>query len=183
MAGTGTIFWAPRPGEGDYILWRNTERMHALQMRGGIKTAFSAKQVYENPPWLVMPSNAVPFQHTSSITLPVANGLDYTVLSFRVPQGYDGVITAAAHVYTGSGFVDGSGDLRWRLRIGMRWAKDMGDSVVQLGSLQSPFQFYRAGLLLHDGQEIRYIVSHSIGSALSGGRIICAVFGWFYPTA
>lgn len=183
MIGTGTIFWAPKPGEADYILWRQTEKMHSLQMRGGLKSVFQQKTVYEHPPWLAMPVNAAPFQKTSSISLPAANGNDYAVLSFRVPQGYDGVITAMTHSYTGSGFTDGSGDLRWRLRIGMRWARDMGDILMQLGSLQSPFSLSRAGLLLSDGQQVSYIVSHSVGSSLSGGNIICALFGWFYPTA
>jgi hypothetical protein len=105
------------------------------------------------------------------------------VLTFTVPQGYDGVITALVQNYTGTGFVDGSGNLRWRLRIGMQFARDMGDMIMQLGSMASPYQIYRAGLLVHTGQRVRYLVSHSTGSSLSGGSIICALFGWFYPTA
>lgn len=179
-----TIFWAPRPGEADGILLKRLETMQTVQKLGGIRVAaFRSKQVYQQPPWIVMPMNAVPFQQINSIALPAANGNDTTVLSFRVPQGYDGVITSLTHSYTGTGFVDGSGNLCWRLRIGMRWARDMGNVQMQLGSMQSPYQIYRAGILLHDSQEVRYIVSHSTGSALSGGRIICATFGWFYPTA
>jgi hypothetical protein len=55
--------------------------------------------------------------------------------------------------------------------------------IMQLGSMASPYQIYRAGLLVHTGQRVRYLVSHSTGSSLSGGSIICALFGWFYPTA
>jgi hypothetical protein len=179
-----TLFYAPRPKEADYLLWEQNELMHSVQMRGGLKTAvFKAKRVYEQPPWLAMPSNAVPFQRAGSIALPPNNGNDNQVLTFTVPQGYDGVITALVQNYTGTGFVDGSGNLRWRLRIGMKFARDMGDMIMQLGSMASPYQIYRAGLLVHTGQRVRYLVSHSTGSSLSGGSIICALFGWFYPTA
>lgn len=180
---SSTIFWAPRPNDIDYLLWAQTQRMHEVQTRGGLRTVFQAKRVYEQPPWLVMPANAVPFQRLGSIALPPNNGNDFTVLSFRVPQGYDGVITSLVQNYTGTGFVEGSGNLRWRLRIAMRWARDMGDMIMQLGSMQSPYQIYRAGILLNDGQEIRYLVSHATGSSLAGGSIICAAFGWFWPTA
>lgn len=179
-----TIFWAPRAGEADEILMRQTELMQRVQALGGIrKAAFSQKRIYGQPPWLAMPSNAVPIQRVAGISLPTPNGNDVAVVSFRVPQGYDGVITALFHNYTGSGFADGSGDLVWRLRIGLRWARDMGDMTIQLGSAQSPYQLHRAGILLKDGQLVRYSVAHMPGSSLSGGRIICGVFGWFYPSA
>ncbi|MEO0248082.1 MAG: hypothetical protein ABIN58_00795, partial [candidate division WOR-3 bacterium] len=68
-------------------------------------------------------------------------------------------------------------------RVGLTWARDMGDMKVQLGSLQTPYQIYRGGIMLSDSQRLLYIVNHAVGSALVGGRIFCAVFGWFYPTS
>jgi hypothetical protein len=101
----------------------------------------------------------------------------------HVPQGYDGVISSLVQQYTGTGFVDGSGDLKWRIRIGDRWAEDMGNMITQLGSLQSPYQIYRSGIRLRDRDAVSYVVNHAVGSSLSGGRIICGCFGWYYPTA
>lgn len=172
--------YVPRANDADRMLWSATMDSPRFSRE---YVPESRKYRYEQPPWLVMPSNAQPFQKFDSIALPTNNGLDYTVTKFTVPQGYDGVITNIVQHYTGTGFVDGSGDLKWRIRIGDRWAEDMGNMITQLGSLQSPYQIYRSGIRLKSGDNVRHIVNHSTASTLSGGRIICGLFGWFYPSA
>lgn len=172
--------YVPRATDADRMLWSVTldtprfSREHVPESR---------KYRYDQPPWLVMPSNAQPFQKFDSILLPANDGLDYTVTKFVVPQGYDGVITNIVQQYTGAGFVDGSGDLKWRIRIGDRWAEDMGNMITQLGSLQSPYQIYRSGIRLKSSDTVRHIVNHALTSSLTGGRVICGLFGWFYPSA
>jgi len=176
--------YVPQPNQYDRSAWAIGSLYQEAQAKGGIITAcFPKRNSYRQPPHMVMPSNAQPFQLIHTIPLPAANGIDTTVLSFTVPQGFDGVITSITHGYTGTGFVNGSGDLTWRIRVGLRWARDLGNVTVQLGTLETPYQIYRGGILLKDSQRVRYIVNHSTSSSLSGGRIWCAAFGWYYPTA
>ena len=172
--------YVPKANDADRTLWTltlETPRWRSEHLFG------SSRYREDQPPWLVMPPNAVPFQKFNSIPLPAANGNDVAVLQFAVPQGYDGVISSLVQQYTGTGFVDGSGDLKWRIRIGDRWAEDMGNMITQLGSLQSPYQIYRSGIRLRDRDAVSYVVNHATGSSLTGGRIVCGCFGWYYPTA
>jgi len=172
--------YVPKATEADRRLWTLTLEMPVFRREF---VEGSRKYKYSDPPWLVMPTNAVPFQKFDSINLPPNDGVDRIVVSFTVPQGYDGVITSLVQTYTGSGFTDGSGDLFWRVRIGDRWAEDMGRMITRLGSLQSPYQIYRSGVRLKSMDRVLYLVNHSSSSSLSGGRIICGVFGWYYPSA
>jgi hypothetical protein len=138
-------------------------------------------RVYKDPPWLKMPPEGRQYQEINSIVTPAADSTDYTVTEFKVPTGYDGVITSIANFYTGVGFVEGSGDIVWRVQIGNAWCRNFGNIETTLGSLTSPCPLFRGGVRVYSNQTIRYSTSIPIGSLIAGGRIVCAVFGWYYP--
>ena len=77
--------YVPAAGDADRELWSITLDMPSVRQQ---YASGSRKYQYDQPPWLVMPANAQPFQKFNSILLPANNGLDYTVTSFTVPQGY-----------------------------------------------------------------------------------------------
>jgi hypothetical protein len=149
--------------------------------------------VYRNPanpmtcgedPRKAMPANGKRFQKTGSLANPGVEGVDFTVLQFRVPDSWDGVIVTLTNQWDGAGFVDGSGDLVWRVRFDNQWFKDLDNILITLGRLENPYELEGAGYQLTAGQTITYTVQlgpGSLGRLDPNGRVTCALSGWFYP--
>lgn len=160
-------------------LWKEIEARGGLQ---GLCCPTLPKGV--PPPWVAMPSSGRRFQQINSIVLPVVAGVDNLVTTFSVPTGYDGVIVSVVNMFTGTGFVEGSGDLHYRIQINRRWLKDYGDIQTTLGTVASPCMIYRGGVRLRTQEVVNYwvqVTAAGLGNLLPGGRIVCAFFGWFYP--
>ena len=139
---------------------------------------------YEVSPWNVMPPQGRRFQQINTIILPGNVGVDNVVVTFRVPVGYDGVIRSLVNRFIGPGFVEGSGDLAWRVQLSRRFANDYGNIQTSLGDLTSPSQMQSGGIRIYSNQTIRYLVSLGALAAAhldANGRILCAISGWFYP--
>lgn len=139
----------------------------------------------DNPPWIAMPPAGRRFSYISSIPLP-AESTETDVVSFVVPHGYDGVITQHFQMFlpTGVGvFVEGSGDLAWRIRQNTRPVKGYQDMLTTQGGFQSPLYMDNGGLRVQATQLIRYTVTLAAGSLarLQAGRIHCGLIGWLYP--
>ena len=138
---------------------------------------------YLEPPWIKMPPQGKRYSKISSIPLPGVEGTDFLVASRMVPYGYDSCIVSVVNVYTGTGFQEGSGDIRWRVKVGLRYQKDYGDIRTTIGSLVTPYNVNSGQILAQSGQVVSYFVSLGTGALgnLLGGRIICALFGWDWP--
>jgi hypothetical protein len=105
------------------------------------------------------------------------------VVDLVVPLGYDGVIRGNAHWYSGPGFVDGSGDILWRLQVGRVYARHLGNMAVTLGRPQQTHPI-RDGIWLRTLEPVRYIVNVpnlSGGILIGASRIVCVIEGWFLP--
>jgi hypothetical protein len=124
--------------------------------------------------------------------LPVASitpftGLDVLVLSVYTPMGYNGVITdvvCEVSASGGSGFVQGSGDVTWRLTADDRYLRDLGDIKVSLGSLTTPGMVPRGGLRTYSHNLVNFYVNMAVGAEARinpAARIICSVTGWWWP--
>lgn len=118
--------------------------------------------------------------YSNSVALP-APGVDQAVLTLRAPMGYRVNLLGLVHFWTGVGFVQASGDLAWRVRLGSRYLDGLGNMQTYLGSLmEGPWEtpyVYNVG----ENWTVTYIVSHASTSTLAGGRIICQLYGWLYP--
>jgi hypothetical protein len=136
-------------------------------------------------PWLRMPADGVRFPpFVGSIAMPAFDGLDHLVLTFTVPPNYDGVIVGMTQLYTGTGFVEGSGDITWRLMVNQRFPKTLGVMTTSMGSLQQPTTSAPGGVRIQSRQVIQYFVNLLPAAAArldAGARIVCTVSGWFYP--
>ena len=131
-----------------------------------------------------MPAAGKRFQKTGSLLNPGVEGVDLQVLSFPVPDAWDGVLITITNQWDGAGFVDGSGDLIWRLMIDNQWLKDLDDVRITLGRLENPYELEGAGYYLQSHQQVRYFVRLGPGALARlapTGRITCACSGWFYP--
>jgi len=154
-----------------------------IQRCGGVRRCCRVTGViYDLPPWDVMPSEGREFQRINSIDKPAADTADNIVLQIEVPFNWDGVLTKAMNVFTGTGFTEGdASDLIWRVKINNRFARDLGNITTTYGSLASPFVIPGVGIRVVSGQVITYFVDVPFGSGATGGQVICGLWGWFFP--
>jgi hypothetical protein len=142
-------------------------------------------------PLVAMPRNGREFQDVASIPLPLDDGLDHVVLTFRVPLGYDALLNHHVHFFTGTNFIEGAGQIAWRIKVGSRFPRDWGNILFTYGSLSAADDedsdaliIPGAGLHLVSGQVVQYLVSIAVGGGLGGGGgafIVCGLFGWLFP--
>ena len=167
----------------DACLGADTRLWHNIQCRGGI-TALCRRveaPTYDAPPWVVQPPQGRRFQEIQTVASPAANTTT-AVLAFRVPHGYDGVINGIVCRFIGLGFVEGSGDLHWRLQLSRRYASDYGDIQTSLGDLTAPVALQGGGIRVYSNQLIQFLVYVNVAVILDpAGRVLCALSGWFYP--
>lgn len=180
-----------QPTVWDKYLAEERQVWNRIQDAGGILAVTSPfrRRLLElgnwGEPWMRMPADGVRFPPiVGSIVIPPFNGLDTVVLQFSVPTGYDGVMVGFTQLYTGTGFVEGSGDITWRVKINQRWAKSLGNMTTSMGSLQGPTTATPGGVRIQSRQLVTYYVNILPAAAArldAAARIVCTVSGWFYP--
>ncbi len=141
---------------------------------------------FGHPPWVAMPRSGQRYQRVQSVVLPGVEGVDNLLLSYRVPFGYDGVLITITALFTGTGFIEGSGDLVWRVQNNFRYFKDLGAIELSLGDLQFPYSLEGGGYRLYSNDLIRMSVNlgaGSLGRLDPNGRIVVGITGWIYPVS
>jgi hypothetical protein len=162
-----------------------------IAAHGGIKSCCRIPEMgaplWSQPPWQVMPSSGIRFQEIFFQPLPAIsggppfNGVDTVLGNFRCEIGFDGVVTHFICGFNGNGFDDGSGDIAWRLKIGQRYAKTLGNVTFTFGDIQTALTVPGSGYRLVSGQTIQLIANIPNGSPVNGGRVFAGVLGWTYP--
>jgi hypothetical protein len=107
---------------------------------------------------------------------------DVPVVTMTVPANYVYVILAYYTVYGGTGFVQGSGDIIWRLRTGNQWAKGMGSMPFALGGLANPFTIEQY-IVVRGGQTVTMYVNVpnlSGNVQVNTSYVLCGLQGWSY---
>jgi hypothetical protein len=135
------------------------------------------------PPWEVMPPNGRPFHYQQAVACPALGTNDFAVVSFLVPTGWNAAIKAIANLYTSAGFVEGSGDLIWRIDVDGVYLPGFDAITTTLGSTDQARRLEGA-ILAKSNELVRYTVSVAAGAGIpvgAGNNIICAIDGWFYP--
>ena len=177
----------------DVCLLRDNVMWDTLIGQGGLRKLCKGHTEYFQPPWVAMPKEGRRFKPIS--TLLVSNvvvpytGNDIAVLTAQVPLGYDGVISdVVCEILPGAGgvtgFVEGSGDLTWRLNADGRFLRDMGNVEVSLGSLTSPSPVPRGMLRVYSHDLLTFSVAFAPGAdaRISGtARVVCSITGWWWP--
>jgi hypothetical protein len=175
--------------ESEYRWWEQ------FMTAGGLCAQTQRK--YASPPWVSMPSEGRRFRPitstplTSFQTAGVFNGLDVVVLQMPVPVGYDGVISDIVLNFGGSGFVEGSGDITWRvaadylpvggLQTGGRYLRDMGNVTTSIGSLTQPSPVPRGGLRVYSKDLVTIFCAIAPAATVANGNIIASLGGWNWP--
>ena len=175
------------PNHFDACLHEDTATWYTIQCCGGItglcKRADSIKYADNEPPWTRMPQQGRRYQEINTVPLAAfVLGTDLAVVTFQVPVGYDGVIMGNVNRFIGPGFAEGSGDIEWRIQLSRRYAPDYGQILTSLGDLQAPSSFSSGGIRIYSHETIRYIARINNFAFLDpNGRVLCALYGWFYP--
>lgn len=103
-----------------------------------------------------------------------------TVVSFTVPRGQQAKVSALAIVYVGGGFVDGSGNLVWRVLINGAAHKGLGNLQAQIGSMQQPNPIQ---ILLTELDIVTVTVEIPAGKPLLPGLSGACLQGYTMPIA
>jgi hypothetical protein len=133
-------------------------------------------------PYNTPPEGNAPFNEVGSVDGPGTAGSTPILLSFIVPQGWDGVIRHIINEYTGNNFINNSDQLVWALRVNGLYIKGYQNIQSQFtgstnGATITP------GILVKSGQLIEIICSVDPVFVPSGGsQIIAGVDGFYYPS-
>ena len=138
------------------------------------------------PPYIQPPKNAVRWQPRSQLVIPAGpeTGLDILVFQELIPLGYDGILVALTNIWNGTGFIEASGDITWRVKIDQRFIPYYDTILTTLGSLAVPFDIVGQGISLLSNQLVQYFVNFAVGSDArlnAGGQTICAATGYIWP--
>jgi hypothetical protein len=135
------------------------------------------------PDLAVMPYMGVEYFQSRAVLTPAVASGDVSIVDWIVPDTYDGVIYAVHCGYGGTGFVDGSGDLVWRLRAGNAYLQGYGAITTMLGDVAQPLQLTEY-VRIHAGQRIRFTVrNYNLSGNIQVGTsyVTAIVQGWLYP--
>lgn len=133
------------------------------------------------PEWVQPPPKFQPFDYQGVIQTP-ADGVttDQIVLSFVVPVGFSGVIKRLSGNYTGPGFVQGSGNLIWRIIVNGVPVKNYSNILIEFGSIVTPRT--TDGIIISSGQVVQYVVNRPTTVVASPGTfVICTAAGYYWP--
>lgn len=181
------------PNQYDGCLDDDYNLYNEIVMAGGLRKICCprGRKAYVQRPWVSMPAEGRRFKPISTLAVPAApfTGLDTEVLNVLVPVGYDGVLTDfVCGIYPGTsgstGFIEGSGDLVWRLTANGRHLRDLGDIETSLGSLTAPNPVPRGGIRVFSQDELVFSVVFAVGADVriaADARIVCSITGWYYP--
>ena len=136
------------------------------------------------------PEGAIAFNPTGQLLLPTTASGDNVIFQTRVPIGYDGVILGQYHGYIPDptafpvpNFVEGGGDIVWRLEAAGRCMRDCGIMKVSIGSLKNMAPV-AGGLQVRSGDLIQYVVAvpNTSGALTPGvGYIVAGLHGYYWP--
>ncbi len=137
------------------------------------------------PPYIQPPRNSTRWRPSASLAIPVVPaGVDQLVFSQRIPLGYDGLLIAVTNVWNGTGFVEASGDITWRIKKDRVFIPFFEAIDTTLGSQTVPFDVVGQGTALFSGQLLQYYANFAAGSEgrlNNGGQTVCALTGYIWP--
>jgi hypothetical protein len=131
--------------------------------------------------WIDSPPDAQSFDYQGVITTPTIGAGETTVLTVKVPIGWDGCILGISNAYLGVQTLDYSiPSLTWRIYIDLRPVSGYSHIITQFGDLSFPRLI--SPILVNSGQTLKYSVLNSDpGLPTAGTSVYCNFFGRFWP--
>lgn len=132
-------------------------------------------------PFNIPPEGNAPFNPMGAVAGVGTTGTTVTILSVRVPNGWDGIIKELMTGYTGTNFTQGSGNLSFGLRINGMFVMNYENILFTIGDMQNGMKIL-PGIIVKSGQLIELVCTVGAGfipqnsSQLTGGWT-----GYYYP--
>lgn len=148
----------------------------------------ASSQEVQKPIWIDPPSNWENIDQIAYGLLP-AIGSTVIILTFIVPPGRNGVINRIANNFVGGGWVEGSGDVIWKILVDGApppAATSYASISASLGSPANPVPI--SGFRIFDGQTITVTAFNNPagpdgGVVVAGQRVGARLLGFLYPEA
>jgi hypothetical protein len=139
------------------------------------------------PPWIYPPTNWENIDQDNYVLVP-AIGSTVVIISYVVPPGRNGVINKVANNFVGGGWVEGTGDIVWRILVDGTpppGATSYDSILASLGNPASPTGV--AGFRIFENQLLTLVAFNNPAGAnggvvVAGQRVGARFCGWNYPT-
>jgi hypothetical protein len=117
-----------------------------------------------------------------------AIGATVVIISYVVPPGRNGIIYKVANNFVGGGWVEGTGDIVWRILVDGSpppGAVSYDNILASLGNPASPTEI--AGFRIFENQVLQLVAFNNPagpdgGVIVAGQRVGARFCGWNYPT-
>jgi len=132
------------------------------------------------PIWLYPPINWENIDLANYVALP-AIGATATVLTFTVPVGRNGVINKIGNNFVGAGWVEGSGDVIWRILVDggtPPGATSYDNILASLGSPANPVGI--SGFRIFENQTLT-LVAFNNAVVVASQKVGARLMGHMYP--
>jgi hypothetical protein len=156
------------------------------QMDEGVPQQATHKGRPDLPPWIYQPVNWENVDQINYALVP-AIGSTVTIISYVVPPGRNGIINKVACNFVGGGWVEGSGDIIWRILVDGTpppGATSYDSILASLGGPSQPTGI--AGFRFFENQVVTFVAFNNPGGAsggvvVAGQRVGARFTGWNYP--
>jgi hypothetical protein len=138
------------------------------------------------PPWIYPPANFENVDRVNYALVP-AIGSQVAIISYVVPAGRNGIINKVACNFVGGGWVEGTGDVIWRILVDGTpppGATDYDNILASLGSPAAPTGI--AGFRVFENQILSLVLFNNPagpngGVVVAGQRCGGRLIGYNYP--
>jgi hypothetical protein len=138
------------------------------------------------PPWIYQPVNWENVDQINYALVP-AIGSTAIIISYVVPPGRNGIINKVACNFVGGGWVEGSGDIVWRILVDGTpppGATSYDSILASLGGPSQPTGI--AGFRFFENQVLTFVAFNNPAGAnggvvVAGQRVGARFTGWNYP--
>jgi hypothetical protein len=138
------------------------------------------------PPWIYQPVNWENVDQINYALVP-AIGSTAIIITYVVPPGRNGIINKVACNFVGGGWVEGSGDIIWRILIDGTpppGATSYDSILASLGGPSQPTGI--AGFRFFENQVLTFVAFNNPSGAnggvvVAGQRVGARLTGWNYP--
>ena len=151
---------------------------------GGVVKGHSGRP--DLPPWIYQPVNWENVDQINYALLP-AIGSTAIIITYVVPPGRNGIINKVACNFVGGGWVEGSGDVVWRILVDGTpppGATSYDSILASLGGPSQPTGI--AGFRFFENQVLTFVAFNNPAGAnggvvVAGQRVGARLTGWNYP--
>lgn len=142
------------------------------------------KGPYKESSLIDQPVGSRPFLEQGSVPYSsLAPSTDYTLISFRAPRGFRGVLSNISNWVSVGGFPEGQGVLTWRYALGDGWLFEYGTVLYTIQPDLTGAMVGRGGMIIMPNQTLSVTLTTGPDlSTLDPNSVVCArLKGWYVP--